>query len=307
MSLTSYRAAPPRGATPCRLRRPGDPGCHPTKSPDFAGTPAILPHAISDRAGTPDDHPPKSYDVVGTPDATPPSLRLGGAPENHPVRSGIGRGPRDVGRRRGAGGIVVRVELGCREGLAAADSPVPWGTVPWALRGFTAEFGMGSGGAPALGHQAFPTPDPPHAVCDVVGTPEFTPRRLRRRGGFPSGSPRSPRASWGGCWQGSGCSGRGGMVPGLGRGERVRAIRTGWLSRLPCVHLRPIDVVVYHGSRRDLVWRWVSRLDAFSGYPVRTWLPGCAAGATTGPPEVRPPRSSRTEGGSAQVSYTHGR
>ena len=59
--------------------------------------------------------------------------------------------------------------------------------------------------------------------------------------------------------------------------------------------------------KRDLVWRWVSRLDAFSGYPVRTWLPGCAAGATTGPPEVRPPRSSRTRGSSSQVSNTHGR
>jgi len=35
-------------------------------------------------------------------------------------------------------------------------------------------------------------------------------------------------------------------------------------------HLRPIDVVVFHGSRRDLVLRRVSRLDAFSGYPVRT-------------------------------------
>ena len=49
-----------------------------------------------------------------------------------------------------------------------------------------------------------------------------------------------------------------------------RAISTGWLSGLPRFHLRPIDVVVYHGSRRDLVLRGVSRLDAFSGYPVRT-------------------------------------
>ena len=31
------------------------------------------------------------------------------------------------------------------EDLAAAYSPVPWGTVPWALGIFTAEFGMGSG------------------------------------------------------------------------------------------------------------------------------------------------------------------
>ena len=52
--------------------------------------------------------------------------------------------------------------------------------------------------------------------------------------------------------------------------KRCRAISTGQLRGLPRFHLRPIDVVVYHGSRRDLVLRRVSRLDAFSGYPVRT-------------------------------------
>jgi hypothetical protein len=57
----------------------------------------------------------------------------------------------------------------------------------------------------------------------------------------------------------------------------------------------------------DLVSRGVSCLDAFSSYPVRTWLPSCAAGATTGPPEVRPSRSSRTRDRSSQVSYTHSR
>ena len=49
-----------------------------------------------------------------------------------------------------------------------------------------------------------------------------------------------------------------------------RAIRTAWLSVSPHVHLRPIDVMVCHGSRGDLVLRRVSRLDAFSVYPVRT-------------------------------------
>ena len=49
-----------------------------------------------------------------------------------------------------------------------------------------------------------------------------------------------------------------------------RAISTGQLHGLPRFHLRPIDVVVFHGSQRDLVLRRVSRLDAFSGYPVRT-------------------------------------
>ncbi len=57
----------------------------------------------------------------------------------------------------------------------------------------------------------------------------------------------------------------------------------------------------------DLVWRGVSCLDAFSSYPVRTWLPSCATGVTTGAPEVRPSRSSRTRDRSSQVSYTHGR
>ena len=36
---------------------------------------------------------------------------------------------------------------------------------------------------------------------------------------------------------------------------------------------------VYYGY---LILRWVSRLDAFSVYPLRTSLPGNAAGATTG-------------------------
>ena len=49
-----------------------------------------------------------------------------------------------------------------------------------------------------------------------------------------------------------------------------RAIRTGQLSALPHLHTRPINVMVYHGPRGDIVLRRVSRLDAFSGYPVRT-------------------------------------
>ena len=89
--------------------------------------------------------------------------------------------------------------------------------------------------------------------------------------------------------------------------ELYRAIRTARLRRLPPLHLRPINVVVFHGPRRDLVSRLVSRLDAFSGYPFRTWPPGRAAGATTGSPEVRPSRSSRTRERSSQVSYTHSR
>src|SRR3989304_2506254 len=49
-----------------------------------------------------------------------------------------------------------------------------------------------------------------------------------------------------------------------------------------------------------------SRFYAFSGYPDRTWLPGDAAGATTGTPEVRPPRASRTRGSTPPSSCAHG-
>ena len=48
-----------------------------------------------------------------------------------------------------------------------------------------------------------------------------------------------------------------------------RTISTGKLHALPHFHTRPINVVVFHGSQGMLVSRWVSRLDAFSGYPVR--------------------------------------
>ena len=48
-----------------------------------------------------------------------------------------------------------------------------------------------------------------------------------------------------------------------------RVISTGKLHTLLRVHTRPINVVVYHDSQGILVFRWVSRLDAFSGYPVR--------------------------------------
>ncbi len=32
-------------------------------------------------------------------------------------------------------------------------------------------------------------------------------------------------------------------------------------------HTRPINVVVFHGSQGNIVFKVVSRLDAFSGYP----------------------------------------
>ena len=52
-----------------------------------------------------------------------------------------------------------------------------------------------------------------------------------------------------------------------------------------------------------LILRGASRLDAFSVYPVQTWLLCHAVGTTTDPPEVRPSRSSRTKDSSSQISY----
>ena len=49
------------------------------------------------------------------------------------------------------------------------------------------------------------------------------------------------------------------LVPG--RGEIDRAIRTGRLHGLPRVHPRPIDVVVFHGSR--------ARPGLEAGFPLR--------------------------------------
>ena len=53
-----------------------------------------------------------------------------------------------------------------------------------------------------------------------------------------------------------------------------RRISTGLLRALPLLHSRPIDLVVYQGSYSlkgmgELISRLASRLDAFSGYPIR--------------------------------------
>ena len=89
--------------------------------------------------------------------------------------------------------------------------------------------------------------------------------------------------------------------------KRFRAISTGRLKTLLLLHLLPINVVVSHDPQRSLILKTASRLDAFSAYPDRTWIPGGAAGATTGIPEVRPTRSSRTKVRPSQTSNAHNR
>ena len=103
------------------------------------------------------------------------------------------------------------------------------------------------------------------------------------------------------------------LFGGAGSGWSSRsAVRTGRLRRSPALHSRPIDLVVFQEPMRDipagdLISREASRLDAFSAYPVPTWLPGGAVSRTAGTPEVGPPQSSRTRGEASQVSYAHGR
>jgi hypothetical protein len=89
-----------------------------------------------------------------------------------------------------------------------------------------------------------------------------------------------------------------------------RPISTGRLNTLPCVHLRPINLVVCQGPYPvnpvgDLISRQASRLDAFSAYPFRRSPTSRALGRTTGTRELRPSRSSRTRDSSSQVSSAH--
>ena len=86
-----------------------------------------------------------------------------------------------------------------------------------------------------------------------------------------------------------------------------RPISNSQLHALRHFHLCPIYLVVFKGSyffrMRDLILRGASRLDAFSVYPVRTWLLCRAPGGATDTPVVRPSRSSRTKDSSSQISY----
>ena len=153
--------------------------------------------------------------------------------------------PRDNQSASRAERVKRERELGGLAGLAATDSSASVEAVPWALRVFTAEFGMGSGVWPlAMATRPAKLPGG-EGECEV--------RSVWSRVGLGAARGR---------WCGAGCTAR--------WDQADRAISTGQLRGLLPFHLRPIDVVVYHGSWRDLVLRRVSRLDAFSGYPVRT-------------------------------------
>ena len=88
-----------------------------------------------------------------------------------------------------------------------------------------------------------------------------------------------------------------------------RPISNSQLRTLLHFHLCPIYLVVFKGSyffrMGYLILRGASRLDAFSVYPVQTWLPGRELSSSTGTPAVRPPRSTRTKGSSSQISSAY--
>ena len=65
------------------------------------------------------------------------------------------------------------------------------------------------------------------------------------------------------------------LKAGIKNPSSPRSISTGSLSALLRLHDRPINLVVFQGSYSlkgmgELISRWASRLDAFSGYPVQT-------------------------------------
>ena len=150
--------------------------------------------------------------------------------------------------------------VGSWSGLAVTYSPASWDAVPSAVLRLTAEFGMGSGVSQGL----------------------WPPDRSKAPGGVALRRRKARTAPTSGC---SKCVAHHGscMLPVLVRSERLGGalpvtgsdqaywtISTGRLSALLRVHPRPIDVVVCHGPQGDLVLRGASRLDAFSGYPVRS-------------------------------------
>ena len=125
---------------------------------------------------------------------------------------------------------------------AATYSPADY-AVPSAREGLTSVFGMGTGMAPPLW--------PPGQVFRSWARPWG--RRLARK--------------------------TIGTGPTQQYGQASRLISTGRLNMLPCLDLQPIDQVISlvpsvpSGGMGCLILRRVSHLDAFSGYPFRTWLP----------------------------------
>ena len=165
-------------------------------------------------------------------------------PRNRPTESVARRG---VGRDHpGRLGIVRGYRVG---GLAG------WGMPGWPGSGLLSRAlwhsTMGAAGFHGRvrdGIGWFTRAGPPGHLGILVGTPAY----CRWAVAGVVGRVRTARRRWGEGIPGTGMIGRPAAclvaAPGLGRGEHARAIRTGRLRALPRFDLRPIDVVVYHGS-----------------------------------------------------------
>ena len=116
--------------------------------------------------------------------------------------------------------------------MAVTYSPASWDAVPSAPRRLTAEFGMGSG----------------VSLAAVAAKPEHRPGGRRRTFGrlVLLLSPRT-RVVFQATLFSEVDFGRVRLLPD--RIEAFRAISTGQLNALLRLHLRPIDVVVFHGPQ----------------------------------------------------------
>ena len=202
-----------------------------------------------------------------------------------------------------------------------------------ARRGLTSLFGMGRGGTPGLlppglfiRRRALRAP----ALClpDLAATADG---RVRRETGPAGGKRQAVRPTRqvptrsGTLSPGASPWGRGHVMSGIlcsfSADSPRRAVRRGLAPRkgfgllvqLGCRRRRPCTCCLSTSSSATalpggyLISGGASCLDAFSTYPGRTRLPGRAPGGTTGSPEVRPTRSSRTSVGSPQISCAHNR
>ena len=140
--------------------------------------------------------------------------------------------------------------------LAARYFPALWSEVSSPREPLTAVFGMGTGVS------APPVPPTKGSATDDEGEPQQeATRTLACRFNRPSGV----------------------LSPGrrAGSGQVSRPIRTGRLRRSRALHRRPVHPVVSRGAsvacaRGSFIFGEAWRLDAFSAYPVATWLPGRA-------------------------------
>jgi hypothetical protein len=204
--------------------------------------------------------------------------------------------------------------------VPAAASPPTGSPLQYspALRRVTTGFGMGPGGATALLATGTPRPptspvevrahraEPrlgPHVLVFLVASCVSPARPARDCGwiGLRRAARRDPQVTPPG--ERSPFRGAPKSLPSIIRTRQLRSVarrppRAYQPGRLPGI--LPALAVGYVVLGKD------SRLDAFSGSPVRTWLLSDARCQTTDPPAVRPTRSSRTRVSVPHVSNAHG-